>query len=222
MLNLIRKDLLMHRTGFPVYVPFLVGVMALQAWRGFSLSVYIILICVYAVIVPGALMAIEDRVRAGVFNCSLPVTRSQIAGAKYVLAWGLAVVFVLTGLVIFWMIRAQNWWAIWTLSTANLALAILSIGLGLTLPFMLRLGWLGTMVFYFAILTLVFLTALIVLAFVPGEQLVDSIIAGSEFVAQTAAQLGELNSLMLIVVVGTLFNLVSYKLAVMLFRQREF
>jgi hypothetical protein len=222
MLNLIRKDLLMHKTGFPVYVPFVGGVMALQAWRGFSPSVYITLVCIYAIIVPTALMAIEDRVRAGVFNCSLPVTRRQIVLAKYVIAWVLAVVAVLTGLAIYSVIAAQNLWAIWTLAAAIQILAILSLGLGLTLPVLLRFGWMGMMIAYFGMLTLGAVTVVIVLAFVPGRQLLDSLIAISDFVVDTVNQLGELNFLMLIVVVGAILNLVSFIIGVKMFKQREF
>ena len=222
MLNLIRKDLLMHKTGFPVYVPFVVGVMALQAWRGFSPSVYITLVCIYAIIVPTALMAIEDRVRAGVFNCSLPVTRRQIVLAKYVIAWVLAVVAVLTGLAVYSVIAAQNLWAIWTLAAAIQVLAILSLGLGLTLPVLLRFGWMGMMIAYFGMLTLGAVTVEIVLAFVPGRQLLDSFIAISDFVVDTGNQLGELNFLMLIVVVGAILNLVSFIIGVKMFKQREF
>lgn len=86
MFNLIRKDLLMHITGFPVYVPMFVGVLALQAWRGFSLSLFIMLACVYGTIGPAVLITLEDRFRSGAFNCSLPVTRSQIVRAKYVVS----------------------------------------------------------------------------------------------------------------------------------------
>ncbi len=222
MLNLIRKDLLMHKTGIPVYVPIVVGVMVLQAWRGFSPSVYITLICIYAIIVPTALMAIEDRVRAGIFNCSLPVTRRQIVLAKYVIAWVLAVVAVVTGLAIYSVVAAPNLGDIWTLAAAIQSLAILALGLGLTLPVLLRFGWMGMMISYFGLMTVVAVTVVIVLALVPGRQLLDSFIAISDWVANAVLQLGELNCLMLIIVVGAILNLVSFIFGTKMFQRRAF
>jgi len=125
MLNLIRKDLLMHKMGFPIYVPILVGAMILQACRGFSASVNITLACIYGAILPTALLALEDRLRTGTFNCSLPVTRSQIVHAKYAISWVLAAPLTLTGLIVYSFIAAESFWAIWTVPTVGQVLVTL-------------------------------------------------------------------------------------------------
>jgi hypothetical protein len=222
MLNLIRKDLLMHKTGFPVYVSIIVGVMALQAWRDFSLSLYITLTCTYGTIFPAGLIAIEDRFRAGAFNCSLPVTRSQIVRAKYVISWAIAVIVALNGLALYSVIAAKSFWAIWTMSTVGQVLVTLALGLGMTLPVLLRFGWWGLIGGFIGMQVVGIITVLIVQALLPDLQLINSFIAISDFVANRRAQLGGPLFLTAIVVAGAVVNLVSCKIAVMLFERREF
>ena len=112
MLNLIRKDLLMHKTGFFLWSTIFVGVLAWQAWRGFSPSFYIMLACTYGTIFPALLVTLEDKSRSGAFNCSLPVTRRQAVRAKYVISWAFAVLVSLTGLVLYSVIAAESFWTI--------------------------------------------------------------------------------------------------------------
>ena len=143
MFKLIRKDLLMHKMDFPLYVPIFVGVLVLQAWRGFSPSFFVILACIYGTIFPAILTVLEDKSRAGAFNCSLSVTRVQIVRAKYVISWAIALAVTLVGLVFYSLIAAESLWEIWTMSTVGQALVILSLGLGMTLPVSLRYGFWG-------------------------------------------------------------------------------
>jgi hypothetical protein len=222
MLNLIRKDLLVHKTGSPAYLTLIVGVMALQAWRGFSPTFYVILTCVYATILPSMLIAIEDRSCAGLFNCSLPVSRAQIVRAKYALSWALALAATIAGLAVYSVIAANSDLTIWSLSAASQILGTLSIGLGLTLPFVLRFGWIGQLVGFAAAFTAVFIVFLIVLAAFPDLRLVESFIAFTSLVQEKTTQFGKLYSLALVALCGAVLNLISCRIAEMLFERKEF
>lgn len=222
MLNLIRKDLLLHKTEFPFWAPLFVGVLALQAWRGFSVSLYITLACVYGTIFPAVLVCLEDKCRAGAFNCSLPVTRRGIVRAKYTISWLLALAVTWVGLVLYSVIAARSLSAIWTVSTVGQALVTLSVGLAITLPVLLRFGWWGFVGGFFGWVTLWVVAFPVARILSPDLRLANSFIAISDFVASTRVQLGAPLFLMTILVAVAALNLLSYEIAVMLFKRREF
>lgn len=222
MLNLIRKDLLMFKTGFPVYLLVIIAVMALQTLRGFSTGLCITFYCIYATILPTALIAIEDRIGAGPFNCSLPVTRSQIVRAKYVISWCMAVILTLIGLALYSAFAAESLWEAWTLATAGQVLVTLSLGLALSLPILLRYGWWGLMGAFAAWMTLWALALPIISMLFPGLRLENTFIAIPQFMTDVQTQLGAPLFLMTVLLAAVVFNLVSCKIAVALFQQREF
>lgn len=222
MFNLIRKDLLMFKTGFPVYLTVLTAVMLLQTCRGFSASLCITFYCIYGTILPTALIAIEDRVRAWPFNCSLPATRRQIVQAKYVISWCMAVILTLIGLVLYSLIAADGFREIWTVTTAGQALVTLSLSLAVTLPILLRFGWWGLIGGFFAWITLWVVTLPLIRVLFPDVRLLDTFIAISNFIAGARAQLGAPLFLITILVAGVSLNLVSCQIAIVLFKQREF
>lgn len=222
MLNLIRKDLLLHKTGFPLWATVFVVVLAFQAWRGFSPSFYLMLACAYGTIFPAVLVTLEDKSRSGPFNCSLPVTRRQIVRAKYVISWALAVLLTLIGLVLYAVIAAESLLTIWTMAMVGQALVTLSLGLGMTLPVLLRFGFWGFTGAFAAMMSLCMLSILVLQALLPDLHLMDSFIAISDFVARTRTQLGAPLFLVAIVVAGGALNVVSCEIAVMLFKRREF
>ncbi len=223
MLNLIRKDLLMQKTGFPVWPALFVVVLAFQAWRGFSPSFYVMLACVYGTIFPAVFVTVDDKSRSGAFNCSLPVTRRQVVRAKYVISWALAVLLTLISMVLYSVIAAESPATIWTMATVGQALVTLSLGLGITLPILLRFGFWGFTGALVVMVSLWMITLLLVLqTLLPDLQLTDSFIALSEFVARTRAQLGASLFPAVIIVAGGALNVVSCEIAVMLFKRREF
>ena len=197
-------------------------VLAFQAWRGFSPSFYVTLACTYATIFPAVLVTLEDKSRSGAFNCSLPVTRRQLVRAKYVISWALAILLTLFSLVLYSVIAAESILAIWTMAVVGQALVTLSLGLGATLPVLLRFGFWGFTGAFAATMSLCMLSILVLHALLPDLHLMDSFIAISDFVARTRAQLGTSLFLAAIVVAGGAFNVVSGEIAVMLFKRREF
>ncbi|MCP4786562.1 MAG: ABC-2 transporter permease [Fuerstiella sp.] len=222
MFNLIRKDLLQHKWETPLYVSVFVAVLVLQAWRGFSASLYITLTCTYAMIFPAVFITLEDRCHTEPFNCSLPVTRTQIVHARYAICWALAGIVVLVGLLLYSTIAARSFGAIWTMSTGGQALVTLSLGLGITLPFLLRWGWWGFVGGFVATQSLWLAVVLAIQVFAPDVQLGNTFIAIGKFVANTRTHLGGPLFLTTIVVGVAVFNLISCRIAAMLFNRREF
>jgi hypothetical protein len=92
----------------------------------------------------------------------------------------------------------------------------------MTLPVLLRFGWWGLIGGFIGMQVVGIITVLIVQALLPDLQLINSFIAISDFVANRRAQLGGPLFLTAIVVAGAVVNLVSCKIAVMLFERREF
>ena len=222
MLTLIRKDLLLHKTAFYGFTPVLVIYLIWMASHGESRNAYITFACIFATILPLIFIAREDKFGAEAFVCSLPVTRGQVARAKYLISWGVALIFALIGLVIYSLLAAEGALAIWSVSTAGRVLLSLTLGLGVMLPFLLWFGWTGLIVGLVGTQVLGVVTLLIVKTFTTDLRLSDAFTAVSDFIEGMHSQLGGLLFFAAVIVIFAIFNLVSCKIAVALFERREF
>jgi hypothetical protein len=81
MRTLIRKDLILHKVAFFGFTLVLVIYMGWLASEVSSLNSFITFTCIYAAILPMVFIAREDKCRAGMFLCRLPVTREQLTRA---------------------------------------------------------------------------------------------------------------------------------------------
>lgn len=108
------------------------------------------------------------------------------------------------------------------MATVGQALVTLSLGLGITLPVLLRFGWWGLIGSFFGMMVLGIVTLLIAQVRMPDLRLIDSFIAISDFVAKTRAHLGGPLFLTTIVAAVAVLNLASCRIAVTLFERREY
>ena len=221
MLTLIRKDMLLHKTAFYGYVPVLVVYLAYLASQLSSRNVFITFACIMAAILPMVLITREDKFGAEAFVCSLPVTRRQVVHAKYVMSWSSALILTIIGLFLYSIFAPEGRVAIWSVSTAGRVLLTLSLGLGVVLPFSLRFGWVGLIAGLVGMQVIGILTLLLVRTFSTNLRIGDAFNAVSGFIERMHSQLGGPLFVAAVIVILTIFNLVSCKTAVALFERRE-
>ncbi len=222
MLNLIRKDLLLHKTAFYGYMPVLVVYLAYLAGQVSSLNVFITFSCIMAAILPLVLITREDKFGAEAFICSLPVTRRQVVHAKYVLCWSIALILAVIGLVLYSIFAIDGSSAMWSVSTASRVLLTLSLGLGVAIPLSLRFGWIGLIIGLVGTQVLGIVAILFVKTFATGLRLGD--VFNSVWVSLEGlhSRLGHPLFLAAVFVILVAFNLASGAIAVRLFERREF
>lgn len=221
MRALIGKDLVLHRTTLLVAAPALVLYAGMFASFKDLHAVFTVFACIIALVLPMVLIAREDLFCSEAFICSLPVTRRQVVQAKFVISWAISLVLVFVSLGIFSLFASEQLHEIWSITTAYRVLLILSLGLGIALPFALRFGWIGLTVFGVGMQLLLMLGYFIAKTFAPSLRLPDVFSGMSQFIEAMHAWLGE--SLFMVAALAGLaiFNLASCNIAVALFKRKE-
>lgn len=222
MFALIRKDLLLHKTAFYGYTPVMVIYLAYLASQVSSRGAFIVFACIMSTILPMVLITREEKFGAEVFVCSLPVTRRQVVHAKYIICWFIAFVLAMMGLVLYSIFAGQGRLEIWSVSNASLVFFVLSLGLGVALPFSLRFGWTGLIAGLVGMQLIGIILLLIVNNFSTNFRLRDVFVALSDFIAGIHSQLGDPLFYVAVVIILTIFNLASCKIGAALFERREF
>ena len=221
MFALIRKDLLLHKGAFLGFGPVLVIFLSWLANQGDSRNAFVVFAAIYASILPMVFIAREDKFGAEPFICSLPVTRQKIALAKYFLSWVVAFVFSIVGFAAFSVFAPEAPLGFWSVGRAGRFLLVLTLCLGLMLPFLLRFGWLGMMVGLVGAQVLGIVALLITKAFKGSFRPHDFFNAVSNFIADSRTVLGESLFAVAALIAFCAVNFVSYKIAVAMYRRRE-
>ncbi|MCP4786561.1 MAG: ABC-2 transporter permease [Fuerstiella sp.] len=220
MLNLIRKDLLLNKPAFYGYIPVLVN-LAYLATEVSSQNVFITFACIMSAILPMVLITREDKFGSGAFFCSLPVTRRQTVRAKYVVCLSTAFILSMIGFVLYSFFAPEDGVAIWCTSSASRVLLILTVGLGLAIPFSFRFGWVGLIACLVGMQMLGIVGLLISQTFATGLQPRDIFGAISGFLTNIHSQLGGPLAFVAVVCVVIVLNLVSCRIAEVSFERRE-
>jgi ABC-2 type transport system permease protein len=145
MLDLIRKDLILNKKFLLIFgLLYLVYLSYLGSRVGHPRELVVIgtLMCG---LLPLIQYTREDKFKASIVNCSLPVTRREIVLSRYVLSWALTVgLYVAFNIVITVLpIRKAAPGALFDVNTILFALSFMTIYLGLLLPLILRFGMVG-------------------------------------------------------------------------------
>jgi len=224
MINLILKDLILARRTLGIFALMLLAVLCLYGWRGMEPGPYVVFGCLMAAMAPLSALATEDKFKALALGCSLPVRRDDIVLGKYMSAW-------LTGLVGYVALTAVGLLMPWTHINAEgllkpdllfRALLTIAIVIGLLLPFTLRFGFMGLLLFGVVAQVLgVLVFALAVLD--PGrfnpEIIIGTIRHGAESLRQS---LGAAGYRLVLLSAAGLLNFLSLIISRALFRRREF
>jgi|GEM_PF-3923452 len=149
MIDWLRKEFLFHRKVFYInYGMMIVYLIWFSSYSG-SLNAYFSVAALMSGIMPVTFQAREDRFRLTALTALLPLSRDGVIRAKYATLWLLMGVGILFSLVVPFVSPLAK------ISPASLFssghpiafLLLLNIATSFLFPFIIRFGWMGTMVF---------------------------------------------------------------------------
>lgn len=223
MINLIRKDLILHRKIlalvailYPLYLGFLGSrvnnLLLLPLFGGFLYG-----------IVPFILFGREEKFKSMAFGLSLPGTRRGFLRARYVFSWALMLGMFLAGSLI--MAAAPGG----KLSAATvfgpkmilLSLTFMALIFGTVMPLYVRFGQAGMLVSLAVLQVLGIL--LLIFRNVLGRETVGRILRLiPDGLAAVQSSLGDGPAVLAVLSLLALFSYGSFVLSLVLFRRKEF
>jgi len=224
MIKILRSDLLHSRRTLGIFGLLLLGMLFYHAWRGLTPKPFVVFGCIVAAMAPMAAVAQEDKFKTLSLTCSLPVRRDDVVTAKYAGAWltGLAgyLGIVAVGLVLSPVSFPAS--SLCRLDLVFTAVLTLAVTISLLLPFTLRFGLMGLLLFG-VIAQILGIVAFGLMVVGVGRQLIRASI-GSVVGAMARLEdfLGEPGYSIALLAGAVALNLGSYLAARRLFRQREF
>lgn len=223
MTKLLRKDLILNRRNFLIFVPMVTIMMCFYARENMSVHMFVTFGCLVMAIIPIASVAQETKFKAMMLNCSLPVDRSTIIRSKYVGAWLVGLVGFLyiasLGMVLPWAdFHAGDFFNVRRLIGL---LTLLTIVIGGLFPFALRFGVKGLLIFFISLQLLG--TGLLVLASsgILGFSIRGVIQGGMHLVNTLKESLGVTLFGWVWLMGLAILNTLSYLLAQRLFRNKD-
>jgi len=161
MFKYVRRELILNKN---LIIMFLVYVSVLGIWASLQKIPSKMVIMLFSFIVPMlslSLQAREDKFKAWVSTCSLPTTRNTLIKARFFTIWIFTFTALLYAVVVGALIPGNQAMLaqLLTLKTLFLCLFFISLCLALLLPFIIRFGIVGIMIFLVAaqVLGIVFL-----------------------------------------------------------------
>jgi hypothetical protein len=224
MHNLIRKDLILNKKFLLIFGLLYIAYLGYLGSRVGHPREIVVLGTLMCGLLPLMQYTREDKFKASIVNCSLPVTRREIVLSRYVLSWALTLgmFFLVMGVIAVLPGRKFPTALLFSVDTVLFALAFMTIYLGLLLPLLLRFGMAG--MFAFLIGIQVFGTATLILdrykiAHVRLTSLAAWVRHG---LLALRASLGTAAYDALIVGLMVLLTLASFSFAVFLYKRRDF
>ncbi|UCG89025.1 MAG: ABC-2 transporter permease [Gemmatimonadota bacterium] len=185
MLEVIKKDLILNRNVMLLNTVVFTGILVVVAvWLSESppTRLFAGFAGLMMAFLPAITVTREDRFNATALGCSLPVRRKTIVRARFVLSVGTALLglvgtFLLVSLLPHSHYRVGDLFDRGPLVTA---LTVIAIALSLLLPFILRFGMNGVLIFLVAtqVLGVLLLTVVSVAGFAQHREIVGQIVAG--------------------------------------------
>lgn len=150
MFKLLRMEFLVNRRQLFIILAIFTLYFAFLVYRFPSPRFFLIITSLMiGLAMPFAILGREDKFKTGALICSLPVRRSTIALAKYVATWivifaGLAYAYFLGAVLPF---SNVNVFEVMNLKSVLIALALASLLITFVLPFTIRFGLTGIIIF---------------------------------------------------------------------------
>lgn len=221
--NLIQKDLLLHKKFilwmaplYPLYLGFfgsrINSTTLLSIFSGFLYS-----------IVPLTIFSREDKFKTDTFNLSLPVTRREIVGARYILSWGLILLMFAAGSLVAIVMPGSKLAAAVVFSPRMilLSLAFMSLIFGILMPFFVRLGMAGLMVFV-VVMQVLGILLMILRKAIPIETVKALFLLIPKAISALQSSFGPFLSFLAILAVLGLFSYASFAVSLAFFRRKGF
>lgn len=150
MLKYIRKDIILNKVQILFYASYLtVFWIWISYQKSFPWRAGIILLSFLVAMIPLTFQAREEKFKATILLCSLPLTRNSLVLARYLTAWVFMLSGLIYGLVIVAIIPNNRvlFQELLALKTLFLFLLFFSLFFSFLLPFTVRFGIMGVMIF---------------------------------------------------------------------------
>jgi ABC-type transport system involved in multi-copper enzyme maturation permease subunit len=150
MTKLLRLEYILNRRQVLITVAIFSLFFLYMASRIDSSRVYLVMVCLMlGLALPFGILGREDKFKTASLVCSLPVRRSTVVLAKYAATWivigaGIAYSVVLTAVLPFAKVPVGE---LLTLKSLLVSLFLISLLFGFILPFTIRFGLTGIIVF---------------------------------------------------------------------------
>ncbi len=226
--RLLLRDWILTRRALLAIVGIYVAFQAYFVCRISSSRQYLVFASIYASFLTLTLFLREDKFHATAWSCSMPVSRQDLVRARYLGAWIFVAAALVLALIPAWIVPGSvvSVPAVFDPGTLLRVFAAVTVILALMLPFTIRFGVLGVMIFLVGIQMLGALVLLIAVKTGGASSAsrgllsggVDALGAGLAAVRELTGPAGFHAA---IVVCLLLVNWLGYRLAVSLFRRRE-
>jgi hypothetical protein len=224
MYNLIRKELILNRTNILIFGGMVAAYAVYMPLRKVSSGFLMVSIGVILAFLSISIQAREDRFKGGALSCSLPTSRTQLILARYVIGWLMMATGIFLTIAILLMIPGGLTiiHSLLTLKSLVLWLFIISLVFCLILPFTMRFGFIGVMVFLVSVQLLGILMLFVAQIFRGKTDAIRALINGiSGLVRTLKAGLGESGFLLFGVLLILIMNVFSFFISRHLFVRRD-
>lgn len=154
MFDLIRKDLLCNKRGLSTAAVVCTAFFVWAATTLPSANMFLVVVALMMGLMPPLnILGQEDKFNTYLLSCSLPVRRADFVLAKYAVSWLLAGVGLLYALTVTALLPFSHF-SISVLLTPTMLLNFLfftALVIALLIPFLLRFGVMGIMIFLLAV-----------------------------------------------------------------------
>jgi hypothetical protein len=222
MLKNVLKDLRLHRRFILIFGLLCPLYMGFFGSRLSTPTVAAIFGSFFYAIFPFMISGREDRFKTVVFSLSLPTTRREMMRSRYVLGWLLmATVYLASSVLMALMPGGKLGFSdVFAVRTILLALASATLIFSVLMPFFIRFGMAGLIVFLLAIqiLGIVFM----LLRFVVGRSAIAAIRTLPRSITLAMNSLGPAGAAVVILAILLVVNWISFEISSRLLARKEF
>lgn len=224
LLNLLRRDFLLHGRMLLISYAIFFAFEAYVALRVDSAQFWLTTAAIYAAFLSITVFAREDKFGSSAWTCTLPVRRAEIVRARFVMAWLVVAAALVAGAALTALLPGTRVVLPEIVLPATLLSAATAVTLivALMLPFLIRFGLLGVMIFLVGAQMLG--AALLALAMVLGRR-GRHVSLGLSSIANAVRSVYEAfpPAVSVLLTVALLFaiNWAGYRVSVLLFRRRD-
>jgi hypothetical protein len=225
LLKLLRRDVLLHGRMLLISYAIFLAFEAYFALRVSSARFWLTTAAIYAAFRSITVFAREDKFGSSAWTCTLPVRRAEVVRARFVIAWLLVAAALATGAAMAALLPGTRVVLPEIVLPATLLCAATAVTLivALMLPFLIRFGLLGIMIFLVGAQMLG--AGVLALAMVLGRR-GRHVSVGFSSIAHAVRSAYEAfpPTISIVLAVALLFaiNWAGYRLSVFLFRRRDF
>ena len=200
-------------------IVFMIVTMPTEKVYGFHLVLTTFMVAV----IPVTVIAREDKLKAQAFGCSLPVNRGRIVTARYLMAWMVSILSLAWIWLLYLILPGSKVDLQMILSPKNLipTLLLLALLLSMLLPFVIRFGATGLVLFLLFMQVLGAVALFIGAVAAEGLGPREILTATAHTIARVRAATGEPGFVAVLIGLVIAMNGMSYLVSRLLFLRKE-